>query len=87
MRITLTAQLPRSCDALYTGLPEAARGGILELLNRCVVTVTAKELFLHWLQSILREDATTLNEVNLDASAYLLPDYPVSYTHLTLPTN
>jgi len=45
------------------------------MLNRCVVTVTAKEPFLHWLRSILREDATTLNEVNLDASAYLLPDY------------
>ena len=45
------------------------------MLNRCVVTVRAREPFLRWLQSVSGDDTTTLDEINDDTSAYLLPDY------------
>ncbi|MFC2106267.1 hypothetical protein ACFLS5_01095 [Candidatus Bipolaricaulota bacterium] len=45
------------------------------MLNRCVVTVSAREPFLRWLQSVSKEASTTLAEINWEATAYLLPDY------------
>ena len=45
------------------------------MLNRCVVTVRAKGPFLRWLQSVSGEATTTLDDINLETSAYLLPDY------------
>ena len=45
------------------------------MLNRCVVTVSAREPFLRWLQSVSKTADTTLDEINSEATAYLLPDY------------
>ena len=45
------------------------------MVNRCVVTVRAREPFLRWLRSVSGDATTTLNEINDDTSAYLLPDY------------
>jgi len=45
------------------------------MLNRSVVTVSAREPFLRWLQSVSKEASTTLAEINSETTAYLLPDY------------
>jgi len=45
------------------------------MVNRCVVTVLAREPFLIWLQSLPESGDLTIDEVNQDATAYLLPDY------------
>jgi len=45
------------------------------MLNRCLVTVSAKEPFLRWLQSLSDTDSVNLDEINSETTAYLLPDY------------
>ncbi|MFC2105826.1 hypothetical protein ACFLS0_03660 [Candidatus Bipolaricaulota bacterium] len=45
------------------------------MLNRCVVTVNAREPFLRWLQSLSDTESVSLDEINSETTAYLLPDY------------
>jgi hypothetical protein len=45
------------------------------MLNRCVVTISAREPFLRWFHSLSNTDTTTLDEINAETTAYLLPDY------------
>ena len=45
------------------------------MLNRCVVTVRAREPFLLWLQSLPDPTDITLDQANQDGTVYLLPDY------------
>ena len=45
------------------------------MVNRCVVTVRAREPFLLWLQSLPGSTGITLDQVNEDTTVYLLPDY------------
>ena len=45
------------------------------MLNRCVVTIRAKEPLHAWLQSLPDCDDITLEEVNRETTAYLLPVY------------
>ena len=45
------------------------------MLNRCVVTIRAKEPLHVWLQSLPDCDDITLDEVNRETTAYLLPVY------------
>ena len=45
------------------------------MLNRCVVTIRAKEPLRVWLQSLPDCDDITLDEVNRETTAYLLPVY------------
>ena len=44
-------------------------------INRSILTVHAKESFLHWLNSLPDPVKYTLDEVNYDQSAFLLPEY------------
>lgn len=44
-------------------------------INRSILTVRAKEPFLHWLNSLPDPEKYTLDEVNSDQSAFLLPEY------------
>ncbi len=44
------------------------------MLNRCVMTVKAKEPFLNWLRALPKMANVTLDEWNKDGFAYLLPD-------------
>ena len=45
------------------------------MVNRCVVTIRAKEPFLEWLKGLPDPGDFTSEEVNHDTTAYLLPDY------------
>jgi len=45
------------------------------MLNRYVVTVSAREPFLLWLQSLPESAGITLAQLDEDTSVYLLPDY------------
>jgi len=45
------------------------------MLNRCVVTVRAREPFLRWLEALPGSAGITLDQVNEDTSVYLLPDH------------
>ena len=45
------------------------------MVNRCVVIIKAKEPFLKWLKGLPDPGNFTLDEVNNDTSAYLLPNY------------
>ena len=45
------------------------------MLNRCAVTINAKEPFLTWLLSLPDYDDMTLDQVNEETSTYLLPVY------------
>lgn len=45
------------------------------MLNRCAVTIRAKEPFLGWLLSLPDYDGLTLAEVNEETTTYLLPVY------------
>lgn len=45
------------------------------MLNRCAITIRAKEPVLAWLQSLPGYDDITLDEVNRETTAYLLPVY------------
>lgn len=44
------------------------------MLNRSVVIVRVKEPFMKWLQSLPEQADVTIDEVNSDNTAYLLPD-------------
>ncbi len=44
-------------------------------INRSVLIVRAKEPFLQWLNSLPDPGKFTLDEVNLDCTAFLFPDY------------
>jgi len=44
-------------------------------IDRSILTVRAKEPFLHWLHSLPDPARYTLEEVNYDRSAHLLPEY------------
>jgi hypothetical protein len=43
------------------------------MVNRCVVTIRAKEPFLEWLKGLPDPCDATLDRVNREATAYLLP--------------
>jgi hypothetical protein len=43
------------------------------MLNRCAVTIRAKEPLLTWLNSLPDCDDLTLEDVNQETTAYLLP--------------
>lgn len=45
------------------------------MVNRCLVTIKAKELFKEWLLSFPDPCDDTLEEINADSTAYLLPEY------------
>lgn len=45
------------------------------MVNRCVVMIRAKEPFQDWLRGLPNPGDFTLDEVNHDTTAYLLPDY------------
>ena len=45
------------------------------MLNRCVVTIRAKEPLCVWLHSLPDCDDITLDQVNQETTAYLLPVY------------
>ena len=46
------------------------------MLNRSIIIIKAKEPFLNWLSSLPEpENKITLDEINFDNSAYLLPEY------------
>jgi hypothetical protein len=45
------------------------------MLNRCLVTVKAKEPFREWLLSLPNPCDETIDEINDDPSAYLLPEF------------
>jgi hypothetical protein len=44
------------------------------MLNRCVLTVKAKQPFFDWLQRFPEAAGMTLDEFNEDGIAYLLPE-------------
>ena len=44
------------------------------MINRCAVTVRAKQPFLDWLQGLPDMLDLTLNEVNEECSVFLLPE-------------
>jgi hypothetical protein len=45
------------------------------MVNRSVVIVKAKEPFVRWLKSLPDPMDISLEDINEDATAYLLPDY------------
>jgi hypothetical protein len=45
------------------------------MLNRCLVIVTAKKPFREWLLSLPDPCDETIDEINDDPSAYLLPEF------------
>jgi len=45
------------------------------MINRCAVTIRAKEQFLGWLLSLPDYDDLTLDQVNEETTTYLLPVY------------
>ena len=45
------------------------------MINRCAVTIRAKEPFLGWLLSLPDYDDLTLDQVNEETTTYLLPVY------------
>jgi hypothetical protein len=47
----------------------------MSTINRCVLIVRAKQPLLLWLHSLPNSASFTLQEVNLDTAAYLLPEY------------
>ena len=46
----------------------------LREINRSLLVVRAKEPFLHWVNSLPDPADVTLEEVNSDQSAFLLPE-------------
>ncbi len=44
------------------------------MLNRCMITVRAKQPFFDWVQRFPEAAGMTLDELNEDGVAYLLPD-------------
>ncbi len=45
------------------------------MINRSVLIVRAKEPFVQWLKSLPDQFDISLEEINEDSTAYLLPDY------------
>ena len=45
------------------------------MINRSVLTIKAKEPFVEWLKSLPDSAVYTIEEINLNSTAYLLPDY------------
>jgi hypothetical protein len=45
------------------------------MINRCVLIVRAKEPFLQWVNSLPNPTNITLEQINSDTSAYLLPEF------------
>lgn len=45
------------------------------MINRCVLIVRAREPFLQWVKSLPNPANITLEQMNRDTSAYLLPEY------------
>ena len=45
------------------------------MLNRCAVTIRAKEPVLAWLQSLPGYEDITIDEINRETTTYLLPVY------------
>ena len=46
------------------------------MLNRSIIIIKVKEPFLNWLRSLPEpENEITLDEINFDNTAYLLPEY------------
>jgi len=45
------------------------------MLNRSVLIVKAKEPFRQWINSLPDPDGVTLEELNEDSTAYLIPEY------------
>jgi hypothetical protein len=47
----------------------------MDMINRCILIVKAKQPFLLWLQSLPDPANLTLEQINRDNAAYLLPEY------------
>lgn len=47
----------------------------MSMINRCILIVKAKQPFLLWLQSLPDPANLTLQQINRDNAAYLLPEY------------
>jgi len=46
------------------------------MLNRSIIIIKVKEPFLNWLRSLPEpENEITLDEINFENTAYLLPEY------------
>ena len=45
------------------------------MINRSLITIKIKEPFRQWLLSLPDPDDTTLDELNADSTAYLIPEY------------
>lgn len=45
------------------------------MLNRCLLTIKAKEPFLNWVNSLPDSDKVTIEELNEDTAVYLVPEY------------
>lgn len=45
------------------------------MINRCVLIVRAREPFLQWVKSLPNPAGITLERMNIDTPAYLLPEY------------
>ena len=45
------------------------------MINRCALIIRAKEPFLQWVNSLPNPANITLEQINSDTSAYLLPDF------------
>ncbi len=49
------------------------------MLNRSVITIKAKQPFLDWLRTLPDpKDKITLEEIDFDNTAYLLPEYEMN---------
>ncbi len=44
-------------------------------VNRCVVIARVKQPFIDWLKSLPDSTDVTIDKVNVDSAAYLLPEY------------
>jgi len=47
----------------------------MSMVNRCILIVNAKQPFRQWLQSLPDPANYTLEQINRDNAAYLLPEY------------
>ncbi len=47
----------------------------MSMINRCAVTIKAKEPFVKWLKSLPDPLALSIEEINEDSTVYLLPEY------------
>lgn len=47
-------------------------------INRCLVIVRPKQPFLDWLQSVDHEEKLSLEDIQQDPTAYLIPEYALN---------